>query len=68
METEILPYLAIGISVVGTVLGYINHKRIRSTCCGVERIISVDVESTTPPTRVSRVEPEVGYRANTDSV
>lgn len=50
-EQLLLPYLAIGISVIGTVVGYLNHKRLRSTCCGAERTISVDIESTTPPDR-----------------
>jgi len=28
----------------------VNHHRIRSTCCGKEVVVSVDVEETTPPT------------------
>lgn len=28
----------------------VNHHRIRSTCCGKEIVVSVDVEETTPPT------------------
>ena len=26
----------------------VNHHRIRSTCCGREMVVSVDVEETTP--------------------
>ena len=27
----------------------INHKRIRSNCCGFKTEVSIDVENTTPP-------------------
>ena len=27
----------------------LNHKRCRSNCCGLRSIVSLDVESTTPP-------------------
>ena len=35
-------------SIVISVLTYINHKRIRSQCCGKELEVSLDVEETTP--------------------
>jgi len=41
--------VAITISVVGTVVAAINHKRIRSNCCGFRGDISLDIEKTTPP-------------------
>lgn len=40
--------LGIIITVVGVVYGAINHKRLRSTCCGRKIDISVDIESTSP--------------------
>jgi len=27
----------------------INHKRIRSNCCGKKLVASIDIEETTPP-------------------
>jgi hypothetical protein len=27
----------------------VNHHRVRSNCCGKEIVVSVDVETTTPP-------------------
>jgi hypothetical protein len=35
-------------SMVISVLTYINHKRIRSVCCGRTIEASLDVENTTP--------------------
>jgi hypothetical protein len=31
----------------------INHKRIRSSCCGKKISASVDIEDTTPPTTIA---------------
>jgi len=45
----ILSIVAIIVSIGGSIIAIINHKRIRSNCCGKEIIASVDVESTTPP-------------------
>ena len=47
--TNISAVLALVISVVGSVIGVINHKRVRSTCCGKNVEVSVDIENTTPP-------------------
>ena len=30
----------------------VNHRRVRSNCCGKEIVVSVDVERTTPPTEL----------------
>ena len=40
--------LAIAVSVCGVIVGAINHKRIRSRCCGRNLDVSVDIENTTP--------------------
>ena len=47
-DTTILSIVAIIISVGGTILGIINHTRIRSACCGKKLEISLDIEKTTP--------------------
>jgi hypothetical protein len=49
-DTEmILSGVALFIAVSGAILGVVNHKRIRSNCCGREMSVSFDVEATTPP-------------------
>jgi hypothetical protein len=47
-SNSIMSIAAIVVSVAGSVLAVVNHKRIRSGCCGKEVVLSVDVESTTP--------------------
>lgn len=52
MDSNTSSALAIGsmvVSIGGAVLLAINHKRVRSNCCGKEVIASLDVENTTPP-------------------
>lgn len=48
-QSNILGMVALIISVGGAVIGVINHKRIRSQCCGRKVEVSVDIENTTPP-------------------
>lgn len=36
------------LGLVSTIYAGVNHKRIRSTCCGKKLEASLDVESTTP--------------------
>jgi hypothetical protein len=48
VSTSIVSWLSLALAVGGIVIGTINHKRIRSSCCGVEKSISLDIESTTP--------------------
>jgi hypothetical protein len=52
MDSTTSSALAIGsmvVSIGGAILMAINHKRIRSNCCGKEVVASLDVENTTPP-------------------
>ena len=53
-ETTILSIAALATSIAGSILAIINHKRVRSNCCGKDLSLSFDVENTTPP--VSRPE------------
>jgi hypothetical protein len=43
--------LALGIAY--RIYTAINHRRVRSTCCGKELSASIDVETTTPPAEKS---------------
>jgi hypothetical protein len=36
------------LSIGSVVIGVINHKRIRSTCCGRKHEVSLDIENTSP--------------------
>ena len=47
-STSIIAYCGLAISVITAAVGAINHKRIRSNCCGKEVSASLDIESTTP--------------------
>lgn len=47
METNtIISYLALAISIGGTLIGIINHKRIVSKCCGRKADLSLDIQDT----------------------
>jgi hypothetical protein len=48
MDQTVIVYVSLAISVVSSVLAVINHKRIRSSCCGRKTEISLDIENTTP--------------------
>ena len=45
--TQVGGVLGIVITIVGIVYGAINHKRLRSNCCGRKIEVSVDVDTTT---------------------
>lgn len=42
-------YIALIISMGAMIIGVVNHKRIRSNCCGREGSVSLDISPTTPP-------------------
>lgn len=46
--TSILAYIGAAMGIASTVLGIVNHRRVRSNCCGIKTEVSLDVESTTP--------------------
>ena len=48
-STTILAGISIALSIGSVVIGVINHKRIRSNCCGSKTELSIDIENTTPP-------------------
>ena len=54
MDTNaIVSWTSLAIGIFSTLLGVINHKRIRSQCCGRSGEISFDIENTTPPSAAS---------------
>lgn len=46
--TNILGLVGFGVSILGIIYTAVNHKRIRSKCCGKLFEASLDVENTTP--------------------
>ena len=54
-DTGIIAISGLVISILGSVLALVNHKRIRSHCCGKDIVASVDVENTTPPVAVAAI-------------
>jgi len=49
-SSGIIAIIGLIISVGGSALAVLNHKRLRSTCCGKKIEASIDIEETTPPT------------------
>jgi hypothetical protein len=47
MDSNILSTLAIVISVLGVIIGIVNHKEVKSRCCKKELEFSIDINSTT---------------------
>ena len=45
----VLSISGIVVSIAGVLYTAVNHKRVRSKCCGKVMEASLDVESTTPP-------------------
>lgn len=56
-DSGILAIIGISLSVLGTVLGVINHKRIRSGCCSKKLEVSFDIDNTTPIMEKKPIEP-----------
>jgi hypothetical protein len=50
-DSSIMSMVALAVSIAGSVFAVVNHKRIRSNCCGVKLESSLDIENTTPPTQ-----------------
>lgn len=46
VSNQVLAYVAIVISVGSILMGIINHRRIRSRCCGHKADVSLDIDST----------------------
>jgi hypothetical protein len=47
-QSSIMATIAIIVSVGGTVIAAVNHRRVRSSCCGRKLEASIDIENTTP--------------------
>jgi hypothetical protein len=63
-DANIASYVAVAFGVATTILGIVNHKRVRSTCCGREANASLDIEQTTPPGLNIKMPVEPGIGTN----
>jgi hypothetical protein len=54
-QAQLLGMVSLIVSSTG-LIGYLvklNHKRLRSTCCNITCVTSVDLEETTPPLKIT---------------
>ena len=47
-DTSVIAFCGLAVSILTAVIGAINHKRIRSECCGSKGQISFDIDTTSP--------------------
>ena len=47
-DNSILGILALTISVLTTIVGIINHKKIKSKCCSRKFEVELDIDTTRP--------------------
>lgn len=52
-NSAIMGMIALIVSVGGAIVAVVNHKRLRSDCCGRKLSVSVDIENTTPQENLS---------------
>jgi hypothetical protein len=42
-------YISMCMMIVGSIIAVVNRHRIRSSCCGREASVELNIEATTPP-------------------
>jgi hypothetical protein len=47
-QTSIIAFCGLAVSVLTAIVGAINHKRVRSECCGAKGQVSFDIDTTSP--------------------
>jgi hypothetical protein len=65
-QSGIIGLVALAISIVGSILGVINHRRLRSHCCGQDLVASIDLETTTPPESKEDLKIKIPEKPNND--
>jgi hypothetical protein len=48
-STDVLSTIAFIASVIGIIVGFINHKKISVICCGKRRVVAIDIDDTGKP-------------------
>jgi hypothetical protein len=49
-DTQIYSIIALALSIGSAIITAINHKRIKSNCCGRIAVVGIDIETSTPQT------------------
>jgi hypothetical protein len=44
-----LGYVSMVVMGIGSIVALVNHRTLRSRCCGREASVSLDISATTPP-------------------
>ncbi len=47
--TDVLSTIAFIASVIGIVIGLINHKKLAIVCCGKRKVFAIDIDDTNKP-------------------
>lgn len=47
-NSQVMGMIALIVSIGGVFIGILNHKKIRSNCCGRRLEASIDIDNTTP--------------------
>jgi hypothetical protein len=47
-----LGYVSMVVMGIGSIVALVNHRTIRSKCCGREASVSLDIDATTPPKKI----------------
>ena len=60
LGTQIVSWLSLALVVGGIIVGVINHKRVRSNCCGATKTISLEIDNITPKadTKIEAMKPD----------
>lgn len=55
-------YIAMTLTVAGSIYAAVNHKHIRSSCCGKKAEISLDIDTITPANTTVQEAPSAQYQ------
>jgi hypothetical protein len=55
-------YIALTLTVAGSIYAAVNHKHIRSSCCGKKAEISLDIDTVTPANTTVQVQLPAQYQ------
>ena len=47
-DTSIIAFCGLAVSILTAVIGAINHRRVRSECCGKVATASLEIDQVTP--------------------
>lgn len=60
--------IALVFAILFSIYKAVNHHRCRSACCGRKMEVSMDIESTTPPEKLTIKVPTGGFQPTAEEV